>query len=104
MNYQAFTNETLMMMHYGAREALITDDELVTLGQEPRFKVRDTLNWTMHISELETEMARRGLAFEAIEWSSPTGEYVPPSQGTSAADGPTHLSARIAAVMRIRRH
>jgi len=37
MNYQTFTIETLMTMHYGAREALITDDELAGLGQEAPF-------------------------------------------------------------------
>jgi hypothetical protein len=102
MNYQAFTNETLKMMHQGARGALAVDDEMVKLGDEPRFKVRDTLNWTMHVSELETEMVWRGLNFEKIDWSTPTGEHIPSTQGTGAVDGPTHLSARIAAVMRIR--
>jgi hypothetical protein len=76
MNYQAFTNETLMMMHHGARGALAVDDELAKLSEEPRFKVRDTLNWTMHIAELETEMATRGMTFEVIDWSAPPQEEI----------------------------
>ena len=103
MNYQAFTDETLLMMHHGARGALVTDDELIRLGEQPRFKVRDTLNWTMHISELEAEMVRRGMTFDVIVWSMSGGEHPHQSRATEAADGPTHLSARIAAAMRIRR-
>ena len=80
MNYQAFTNETLILMHAGAHGALSVDDELATLGEELRFKVRDTLNWTLHISELETEMARRGMIFEVIDCSSPKSECIQQSQ------------------------
>jgi hypothetical protein len=36
--------------------ALAVDDEMVQLGQEPRFKVRNTINLTMHVAGLETEM------------------------------------------------
>jgi hypothetical protein len=104
MNYQAFTNETLLMMHHGARGALAVDDELAKLGEPLRFKVRDTINWTMHIAELETEMTRRGMFFEEIDWSSATSGSAPEPQETNAVDGPTHLSARIAGVMRIRKH
>ena len=64
MNYQAFTNETLILMHSSAHGALSVDDELATLGEELRFRVRDTLNWTLHIAELETEMTRRGMTFD----------------------------------------
>lgn len=104
MNYQAFTNETLILMHSGARGALSVDDELATLGEELRFKVRDTLNWTLHITELETEMARRGMIFEVIDCSSPVSEGIQKSrEGMTVVDRATHLSARIAAVMRIRR-
>jgi hypothetical protein len=106
MNYQAFTNETLILMHSGARGALSVDDELATLGEELRFKVRDTLNWTLHITELETEMARRGMVFEVIDCSSPVSEGIQQPQireGMTVVDLATHLSTRIAAVMRIRR-
>ena len=106
MNYQAFTRETLILMHHGARGALSVDDELATLGEELRFRVRDTLNWTLHIAELETEMTRRGMAFEAIDYASPGSDDIKPPearQALTAIDRATHLSARIAAVMRIRR-
>lgn len=106
MNYQAFTNETLIMMHHGARGALAVDDELARLGEGLRFKVRDTLNWTLHVAELETEMARRGLSFEVIDWSSPAAEHIEQPevrQEMKALDLATHLGSRIAAAMRIRR-
>lgn len=106
MNYQAFTKATLILMHSGARGALSVDDELATLGEELRFKVRDTLNWTLHITELEAEMARRGMDFEAIDCSSPASEGIQRPQTREAmnvVDLATHLSTRIAAVMRIRR-
>ena len=105
MNYQAFTNETLILMHSSAHGALSVDDELATLGEELRFRVRDTLNWTLHIAELETEMTRRGMTFEAIDCASPASDGIqrPATQELTAVERATHLSARIAAVMRIRR-
>jgi hypothetical protein len=41
MNCQAFTNDSLIMMYEGVRGALESDDELVTLGEQPRFRIRD---------------------------------------------------------------
>lgn len=71
MKYQAFTNDSLAMMHHGARGALAVDDELSKLGEEPRFKVRTTSDWAEHAADLETEMVRRGMNFEAIDLSAP---------------------------------
>ena len=105
MNYQAFTNETLIMMHHGARGALAVDDELTKLSEKPRFKVRDTLNWKMHITELEAEMTRRGMIFDAIDWSAPVpGDVQRPDVDHTAkpVDRETRLSNRIAAAIRIR--
>ena len=42
MNYQAFTNDSLTMMYEGIRGALASDDALSGLGEEPRFRVRET--------------------------------------------------------------
>jgi hypothetical protein len=71
MKYQAFTNDSLAMMHHGARGALAVDDELFKLGEEPRFKVRATSDWAEHAADLEAEMMRRGMRFEAIDLSTP---------------------------------
>ena len=51
MNYQAFTKDSLTMMY----EA--------------------TPDWKMHAAELESEMLKRGMRFEVIDWSEdrPTG-------------------------------
>lgn len=69
MNYQAFTNDSLTMMYEGIRGALAADDGLSGLGEEPRFRVRETAEWKKHASELEAEMLRRGMFFEVIDWS-----------------------------------
>ena len=69
MNYPAFTNESLTMMYEGIRGALASDDALSGLGEEARFRVRETPEWKQHAGELEAEMLRRGMIFEAIDWS-----------------------------------
>jgi hypothetical protein len=69
MNYQAFTNDSLTMMYEGIRGALASDDALSGLGEEPRFRVRETSDWKLHAAELETEMLGRGMMFEVIDWS-----------------------------------
>lgn len=69
MNYQAFTNDSLTMMYEGIRGALGADDSIRALGEEPRFRVRETPDWKKHASELETEMLRRGMFFEVIDWT-----------------------------------
>ena len=69
MNYQAFTNDSLTMMYEGIRGALAADDELKARGEEVRFRVRETPDWKKHAADLETEMLRRGMMFEVIDWS-----------------------------------
>jgi hypothetical protein len=69
MNYQAFTNDSITMMYEGIRGALAADDGLSGLGEEPRFRVRETAEWKKYASELEAEMLRRGTFFEVIDWS-----------------------------------
>jgi hypothetical protein len=68
MIYHEFTNDSLIMMHHGARGALAVDDELNRLGQGSRFKARETPGWRKHADDLETEMIRRGMVFERIDW------------------------------------
>lgn len=69
MNYQAFTNDSLTMMYEGIRGSLAADDALIGLGEEPRFRVRETPDWKMHAADLEAEMLKRGMIFEVIDWS-----------------------------------
>jgi hypothetical protein len=69
VNYQAFTSDSLTMMYDGVRGALAADDALVELAEEPRFRVRETPDWKLHTSDLETEMLRRGKIFDVIDWS-----------------------------------
>jgi hypothetical protein len=73
MNYQAFTNDSLTMMYEGIRGALASDDALTALGEEPRFRVRETGDWKMHAGNLESEMLRRGMFFDIIDWSEDQG-------------------------------
>jgi len=69
MNYQAFTDETLLLMHHAALGAVAVDDELNKLGRESIFRVRETPDWLGHAAGLEAEMRRRGMRFDAIKWS-----------------------------------
>jgi hypothetical protein len=69
MNYQAFTNDGLTMMYEGVRGALASDDALSDLGEEPRFRVRGTPDWKKHAADLESEMLKRGMRFDVIDWS-----------------------------------
>jgi len=73
MNYRAFTNDSLTMMHVGVRGALVVDDTLVGRGEETRFRVRETADWKRHAADLEKEMIRREMVFEAIDWSGREG-------------------------------
>jgi hypothetical protein len=69
MNYLAFTNDSLTMMYEAIRGALAADDSLEGLGEEPKFKVRDTREWKKHAADLEAEMLRRGMHFDVIDWA-----------------------------------
>jgi hypothetical protein len=69
MNYQAFTNDSLTMMYEGIRGAPASDDALAGLGEDPRFRVRKTDEWKMRAGNLESEMLRRGMFFDVIDWS-----------------------------------
>ena len=74
MDYKTFTNDSLTMMYEGIRGALAADDGLSGLGEEPRFRVRETAEWKKHASELEAEMLRRGMFFEVIDWTGGQAE------------------------------
>jgi hypothetical protein len=69
MNYHEFNDDALLMMHYSTRGALAVDDELMKLGAEPRFRVRETSDWRRHAGDLEAEMTGRGMIFDVIDWS-----------------------------------
>jgi hypothetical protein len=69
MNYQAFPNDSLTMMYEAARGALAADDALNRQGLATRFRVRETPEWKKHAADLESEMLKRGMFFEMIDWS-----------------------------------
>jgi hypothetical protein len=69
MNYQAFTNASLAMMHRGIRGALAADDAFSDLGADCKFRIRETQEWKVHAAALEAEMVRRGMLFDVIDWS-----------------------------------
>jgi hypothetical protein len=48
---------------------MAADDALKRQGMEIRFRVRETPEWKLHATELETEMLKRGMMFEVIGWS-----------------------------------
>ena len=61
------------MMYEAVRGALAADDSLEGLGEEPKFKVRDTPEWKKHAADLESEMLIRGMMFEIIDWAEGQG-------------------------------
>ncbi len=69
MNYQSFTNDSLTMMYEAIRGAMDADDALKRQGMEIRFRIRETSEWKLHAAELETEMLKRGMMFDVIDWS-----------------------------------
>jgi hypothetical protein len=111
MNYKVFTNESLVMMHHGACGALAVDDELHRLSLAPRFQIRETPDWKKHAENLETEMARRGMIFDKIDWCetqrvacASDADQSPALSQREACSSPTDpaalLSKRIAAIVK----
>jgi hypothetical protein len=70
MNYQALANDGLTLLYETIRAALKADDSLTSGGDEPRFRIRDTGEWRKLAAALETEMIKRGMMFEVIEWDA----------------------------------
>jgi hypothetical protein len=66
MNYQAFTDDSLTMMYEAVRGIEPT-------GLATRFRVRETPDWNKHAADIESEMLRRGMTFDVIEWSGDQG-------------------------------
>jgi hypothetical protein len=69
MNYQVFTDDSLTMMYEAIRGALAADDALKQQELEARFRVRETPEWRKHAADLESEMLKRGMFFDVIDWS-----------------------------------
>jgi hypothetical protein len=57
------------MLYEGVRGALAADNALKAQGQETRFRIRETADWRRHAAGLESEMLRRGMFFDVIDWS-----------------------------------
>jgi hypothetical protein len=74
MNYQAFSDASIVMMYEGVRGALAADDESRARGEEPQFRVRETKDWKNHAADLEVEMIRRGISLNVIDWSGGQAE------------------------------
>jgi hypothetical protein len=76
MNYQAFTDDSLTMMYEAVRGALAADDALNRQVLATRFRVRETPDWKKHAADLESEMIKRGMVFEVIDWSEDQGKLL----------------------------
>ena len=61
-------------MYEGVRDVLAADDALRGRGEEPRFRVRETPDWKKHAADLESEMLKRGMIFEVIDWAEIPGK------------------------------
>ena len=69
MDLEALTNDGLTRMHEGVRGALEADDALERDNRQALFRVRKTPDWQQYVADLEAEMDRRGMQFQAIDWS-----------------------------------
>ena len=69
MNYAAFTSDSLTMMYEAVRGASASNDATEKQGAEPRFKVRDTLDWRRHAADLEAEIQSAAWSSEMIDWN-----------------------------------
>ena len=56
-------------MYEGLRGALASDDTTKAQGGETRFRVRETPDWKQPAADLDSEMLKRGMFFEGIDWS-----------------------------------
>jgi hypothetical protein len=103
MDYQGFTNDSLVKLYEGVREALAADE---AFGGEGSYRVRKTPAWKLHAADLEAEMARRGMTFEVIDWyeaDQPVEEMHAPSavpehdemHGASASPEPSRREAEL---------
>ena len=61
-------------MNEAVRGALAADDVAEKQRGEPRFRVRETLDWKKHAADLEFEMLKRGMFFEVIDWDEGQGK------------------------------
>jgi hypothetical protein len=52
-----------------ASPALAADDALKRQDMETRFRVREPPEWRKHAADLESEMLKRGMFFDVIDWS-----------------------------------
>ncbi|MDP3690690.1 hypothetical protein [Bradyrhizobium sp.] len=59
MDYQAFNNASLIVMYESVRGALASDDALAGLGEERRFRVRETPDWKKHAADLDRDAQAR---------------------------------------------
>jgi hypothetical protein len=105
MNYQAFTSDSLMM-YEGTRGALASDDALSGLGEEPRFRVRETsrVEETRCGYRVANAQARNGLrddresAEAARNWQAATMKRgIATSPGERCKPAPALPQSRLAA-------
>ncbi len=64
------------MMYESIRGALASDDARKAHGDNARFRVRETAAWREHAANLESEMLRRGMFFEIIDWAGDQGRLL----------------------------
>ncbi|WP_426433704.1 hypothetical protein [Bradyrhizobium genosp. P] len=74
MDYSAFTDASLKMMYEAVRGAIAADDEFEAYGEEPKFRARTTPEWRRHARDLESEMLKRGLSIDIIDWTNGQAE------------------------------
>jgi hypothetical protein len=73
INIDAISHVLITLMYEAIRGAMTADDAITRKGTETRFRIRETPEWKLHAADLETEMLKRGMMFEVIDWSEERG-------------------------------
>jgi hypothetical protein len=63
MNYSAFTDKALQIMHDAVHRAIADDAVAAKRGDPPRCGTKETKDWHSHAQGLEDELARRNVPF-----------------------------------------
>ena len=94
MNYQAFTNDSLTMMYEGIRGALAADEALKRQDEEPRFRVREILEWKQLSQRPECSGAECFRSYRLVGRSGGHFRFEEASGNGSLVDDGAFTSAR----------
>ena len=66
MNLHNITTEGLLLLHNAIRKALEEDDSLPE--NQKKYEVRSFSDWRKWADEIESELTKRDISYNAIQW------------------------------------